>query len=75
MGGMNGTVTTRLVEEQQERGVAPFSSAHGENVSAGSRSLTEAHRTLALTCHRWKHTTVRHRTGLKHLHGNNNINL
>lgn len=48
MGGMNGTVTTRLVEEQQERGVAPFSSAHRENVSAGSHTLTEAHCTLYL---------------------------
>lgn len=71
MGGMNGTVTTRLVEEQQERGVAPFSSAHRENVSAGSHTLTDAHFkllwSLAHTCHRWRHKTIRHRTGPKHL--------
>lgn len=40
MGGMNGTVTTRLVEEQRERRVAPFPSAQRENVSAGSPTHT-----------------------------------
>ena len=75
MGGMNGTVTTRLVEEQRERGVAPFSSAHRENVSAGSHTSTHTCtlHTFVISCTHLSHMntqitqTIRHRTRTQHL--------
>lgn len=67
MGGMNGTVTTRLVEEQQKRGVAPFFSSHRE-----IRLLGRTHPyytlfwSLAQTCHIWRHQTRTEDTGQGH---------